>query len=101
MCENLIWRLRLSAGLEHFMMCYVTASYYHGYAYVMGTSDVEIAGLALWLPPGTDLTLMKMIKFGFGKVPSSMILNTLSSTPGGVTLQAWACHQLAAQQLVA
>ena len=51
------------------MMCYVTASYYHGYAYVLGRSDQEVAGLALWLPPGTDLTLMKMIKFGFGKVP--------------------------------
>jgi hypothetical protein len=50
-------------------MAYVEASYYHGYAYVMGHSDQELAAIALWLPPGTDLTLMKMVKFGFAKVP--------------------------------
>ena len=29
----------------------------------------EVAGIALWLPPGTDITLMKMVKFGFAKLP--------------------------------
>ena len=56
-------------GLEHFMMCYVEAGYYHGYAYVFGTTEHEVAGIALWMPPGTDITLMKMVKFGFGKLP--------------------------------
>ena len=36
-------------------------------AYVVGTSQHELAGVALWLPPGTDVTLMKMVKFGFLK----------------------------------
>jgi hypothetical protein len=74
-------------GVEHFMMCYVMASYYHGYAYVLGLSDTEIAGLALWLPPGTDLTLMKMIKFGTCVptglcLPSSLQLNAFDHQPG-------------------
>jgi hypothetical protein len=39
------------------------------YAYVYGTMEHEVAGIALWLPPGTDITLMKMVKFGFAKLP--------------------------------
>ena len=39
------------------------------YAYVYGTMEHEVAGIALWLPPGTDITLMKMFKFGFAKLP--------------------------------
>ena len=47
----------------------------------------EIAGLALWLPPGTDLTLMKMIKFGTCVptglcLPSSLQLNAFYHQPG-------------------
>jgi hypothetical protein len=71
--ENPLWRhifpdaTERRAGLEHFMMCYVEAAYYHGYAYVVGTPEQELAGISLWLPPGTDVTLMKMVKFGFLK----------------------------------
>ena len=43
--------------------------YYHGYAYVLGSADHELAALGLWLPPNTDITIMKMFKFGFGKLP--------------------------------
>ena len=36
---------------------------------MLGTEEHELAAIGLWLPPNTDITVMKMFKFGFGKLP--------------------------------